>query len=269
MTFKIPNIIFGKPVDGALERMLARSNASQVPTAPANESLPSTPIAANINPADYIQVPQKKLVIAKRQDYNGLKFEEAIRATADKGLRVPRIDEMVQHFINVRDAVEGRMTLHDGNNNAILQAEAREHWNYLSSTDRSKFGNTVFWTWLDAFFKENASGLYIMETDHRVVKDASGATRINSRNMSLDAYVKMNGWTGLSFNNQGLPVSASPLSQYTQGQNIYFYQPVKDRVARFYAYSGGAGLYCDGGPRGSSSVLGVLACAEGTSRARN
>jgi hypothetical protein len=45
----------------------------------------------------------------------------------------------------------------------------------------------------------------------------------------------------------------------TKKGDLYYWQPADGAVARFYAYSDGADLGCDGGPRYSSSALGVRA----------
>ena len=90
------------------------------------QSKPDTIIAATgelpeiirKNPRNYIWVPEKNIAIAKRQAYDGLNWEGSIRATAADKLRLPRIDEMMQYFLNARDAANGKKTLQDlaGNN---------------------------------------------------------------------------------------------------------------------------------------------------------
>lgn len=48
--------------------------------------------------------------------------------------------------------------------------------------------------------------------------------------------------------------------EYKQGKNIYYWYPRKNSVARFYAGSGRALLYCYGNSSGSDPTLGVFTC---------
>lgn len=215
------------------------------------------PRAVIEHPRDYIVVEGKNGVIAKRQNYNGLNWQTALETVARDGLLVPRIDFFMQHFLNVREAAHGRKTLVDVAGNRLSLTEAQDHWNYVSSTNRTPYNNKPFWAHLDARFKDVAGKMHL-ETDHRVV-----GGKMTHRDVLLEPYHTSNGWADLSLNKQGIPRQASATNSYAQGQNIYLYAPVNDRVAGFDAYSVRAVLYCIRDPQYSGADLGVLACAEG------
>lgn len=235
--------------------LVAPSTDSPVNTASGN--LPEIVIK---NPQGYIFVPEKKVVIATRQSYNQLKWSEAIRAAQTDHLKMPPIDVFMQHFLNLRDAAEGKKRLFYADGKLISKNQAIEHWNYVSSTDRGPFGDQPFWIWLDADFKSTASGMHI-ETAHRYQ-----GNKLEAQIVKLDAYMNSNGWVDLSLNKHGLPKNSSTSTNYVQGKNIYFWQPIADRVAGFVASSSWASLDCFGDRQGSSAVLGVLPCAEGTQK---
>ncbi len=213
------------------------------------------------NPKNYILIPEKNVVIATRQEYNGLTWEDAIKITFKDRLKLPRIDEFMQHFLNLKEAANGRKGLVYADGSPVTTEQAMVNWNYVSSRDRSPYSNQAFWTWMDAKFKETPKGLEL-HTDHKV--DSRNAIRPNSGTVVVNDYLGSNDFADIPpFNAQGLPKVKSTDSQYVQGKNIYFWRPVKDRVAWFYADSGGAGLSCGGDPASVDSHLGVLACAAG------
>lgn len=250
----------GKPIEGALERVLAGAPKNEADNPPEQSGTPLN-VSASINRADYILVPQDDKLIGKAIILHGKNWQDTHYALGEKGLIMPSIKTFIAHFMNVKDAAEGRTTLYDGNNNPINRNESQEMWNYLASTQRTK---GVCWTWLDALFKQNSSGSLDLETDHRVIVDPAGK-RLQGRLIQMPHYLHQNGLVNLSFNSEGLPVGASQRTSYTQGENIYFYQPVAERVAWFGANSGWAYLICDRIPTNTGSSLGVFPCAEGAS----
>ncbi len=251
---EIPNSWMGKPVEGSLERILTRKPAS--PPLPVTTSgVPRTFQVSN--PSDYIVVPQYDILIAKRETHQGKNWQESIELLAQEGRYMPRIDEFMQHFLNMRDAVAGRMILHDGAGAIINQAEIQSQWNYLSSTDRTPFGNSA-WTWLDALFKKDGAGTLYLETNHRVTNSV-----LTSQNVPLVPHATTNGFAPLSsLNNQKLPID-TPDKNYVQGQNIYFWPPTENLVAGFGAGSDRASLDCGRDPTDRDAELGVFACVAG------
>lgn len=215
---------------------------------------------ANINLSDYIQVPQHGILIAKEVTLKGKNWKDTHYELADSGLFMPRIDYFMTHFLSVKEAAKGRRKLYDGNNSPIDRREAEDLWNHFSSrTNRTK---GTCWTWLDALFKKDPGGNLEIETDHRF--SGTGANRTSTSNsLSLSPYLPSDGLAELSFNKEGLAEKVSLKSEYSQGENIYFYYPRENSVAWFGADSDRADLGCNGNPAVANSALGVFACAEG------
>jgi hypothetical protein len=219
-----------------------------------------------INRADYIKVPRKGILISKRELYKGKQFrynwEKSIFILQENGLYMPSPEIFMTHFMNVKQAAEGKTNLEDGNGNRLSRDEAGSLWSYLSSTNRNQFNGEICWTWLDALFKKDKSGKMYMETDHRAVKQGSKLI-LQGRDATLASHLSQDTWAELSFTPQGLANKVSQQTSYAQGTNIYFWQPVDNRVAGFGAGSGGAVLFCGRNPTSSGSSLGVFACAGG------
>lgn len=261
MAFKIPQIGFGgKPVEGSLGRILDKSQETTQaqPISPASFSGVT---ASMTDPTQYVRVDPLGILIGKREIHKGLNWEQTQYKLSDEGLFMPSPRVFMTHFMNARKAAEGQATLYDGNNRPLVKSEAEELWDYLSSTTRGNMGNC--WTWLNARFTQNSNELVMAE--YRCDPITNNLQPTNSASIGLTNYVKENGaLVDLDFNNQGLPVRKSRANNYVQGQNIYFWQPIVDKVARFDADSSRALLNCSGDPRVSNSALGVFPCAEGT-----
>jgi len=249
---EIPKEFMGVPVsEETLKKTLAPAKAHQgVQTTPAG----NVQVNAQINPHDYIQVPQHNIVIAREMGYRGKNWYETLDALAGDGLIMPRIDHFMTHFMNVREAASGEVDLLYADGASVSDIYAKELWAYLSSTDRGNKG--ICWTWLDVKFSKDSSGKLKLETNHR------GKNRHDS--YDLEDHAKKDGWVDLEFNSQGIPKDNSSVGDYSQGNNMYFHQPGKERVARFDAGLDKAALYCRGEPAGYYDWLGVFPCAEGT-----
>nr|AQS34880.1 hypothetical protein [uncultured archaeon] len=262
MKYTIPQEFMGVTAEEALRLAEAKKTQNPAPVTPAS---PLT-VQANVNGADYIQVPQFNTLIGKREILKGKNWVSTHYELADKGLYMPNPAIFMSHFMNVKSASEGQNILYDGNRSPISRDESREQWNYLSSTDRSPFNGQICWTWLDALFKKGTTGKLNMVTENRAVRDSSGIWNLpTGKVVTLDSYFEKSGaWVDLSFNKQGLAEKASSHNNYVQGANIYFWQPIENRVARFVANSDWAYLSCDWDPSLTDSYLGVFPCAEGT-----
>ena len=167
--------------------LLAQSTPS--PVSP-DVALGEFPESVRRNPRDYILVPEKNIVMARRQSYDGLNWKDAIKtAHADK-LRLPRIDEMMKYFLNAREASNGKKQLLYADGSPVSRDQAVADWNYVSSRDRSPFANKPFWTWLDAKF-ENLQSLGPFHSNHTVIQ---GVVKPLLRS-TLDVYAGGNkGW---------------------------------------------------------------------------
>lgn len=223
-------------------------------------------LKANMNPSDYIQIPGTNVVIAKYQSLNKSNWEESHFKLNENGLYMPTPNLMTRHLVNVINAAKGKSTLYDAQGNPILRDEVQELYQYLT---KDGHGGGV-WTWLDAKFVKVPSGApgqleLCLETDYRTITKGR-KKELQGKQSSLQSYKEEDCFVGLDFNSQGMPIKISPNQKYEQGDNIYFYHPRANCVARFWAGSDRADLSCVGGPAVSFARLGVLACAEGTQK---
>ena len=228
-------------------------------------------VNADINPKEYIQVPQHNLVIAKYEpDWTkGKQWVDNIDTPTSgahfviqkKGFFMPGIEHFTTHFMNVKEAYDskGKSPLFYADGSDVLEKEIEELWNYFSSKTRKEYpnGNTNCWTWLDALFREK-NGKWFMETEHRVVN-----RKLEHKTIELDCPIRNDYYVNLDFNSQGFPINKSGIQDYEKGQNIYFWHPRNNSVAGFFAGSNWANLYCGRYPQDSNSSLGVFPCAEG------
>ncbi len=242
----------------ALERIVkGRVGPQPLPESGKKSDFLGLPV--NLNRADYIQVPQHNIIIAKAESLNGLDFYDTLEQLKSANLRAPKINQFVHHYMNVKRAAEGKKALIDAGGNVLSQEDAEDLWNYLSSGHRGGC-----WTWLDALFEKNtASGEFYMKTDLRVVTNGNNKV-LQGKPEELDNYVKEDCYVGLEFTKEGLPINKSPIQKYEQVRNIRFYHPREGAVARFGADSDRAFLVCVWDPSYRDSNLGVFACAEGT-----
>ena len=216
------------------------------------------------DPENYIGIPQLNRVIAKKESDKNLQWEPIIKALASRGAyHMPNIPQFMMHFFNVREASQGNKILYDGKGKAIKREEAINIYNYFTTGFQGGC-----YTWLDAkFVKGKGFKKLDLQTNHRV--DASG--NISFQSMPLEDCVWGDVYVDLmqdKFNKQYLPTTQqkSADQNYKVNENIYFWHPRKDAVARFYADSDWARLYCYGFPSDSDAGLGVFVCAEGAMR---
>lgn len=252
MNIQIPKKFMGIDGEEALERVRQKTPVV-VQSRTQGQLFPS-----DIKLSDYLQIPGHNIVIAKTESLKGLDFYDTLEQLKTARFRMPKIKQFVDHYINVRDCAEGKRSLLDGAGQLLSQNDAKDLWNYLSSGHRRGC-----YTWLDAIFQSGSDGKLEMITDLTVQNKGQNRTLAGQR-IKLDNYLYEDAYVDLSFNPQGLPTTKFVKQEYKQGNNIYFYHPRENVVARFYANSGRACLYCDGDPSNRNSFLGVFACAEGT-----
>ena len=239
---------------------IARSLLEEIPPDDSGQLLN---VRANINRADYIKIPNTNVLIAKQEIHKGLKWGETIYALQENGLYMPPPGLFIPYFLNVKKAKEGKITLYDGNNAPISQSEAEDLYKYLTSSHRGGC-----WTWLDAYFSQGTGHLNLnLRTNHRVHINSNGTKQLVYTESPLEQCLNEDCYVALKFNSQGLATEKDKGKQeYKQGDNIKFWYPRENAVARLYANSLRAYLSCLGDPEFSNSSLGVFACAEGTSR---
>ena len=255
----IPDNWMGKPIDGALERVLAKK---QTPVVPAPIV---SPVTANIiNPRTYLKVPQYgNTLIATEETHRGKDMYETLQALKAEGLVMPSPRLFMTHWINVKQAAVNKLNaLVYADGTTVPDTEAERLWAYLSSTDRKPFGNKPAWSWLNARFTEE-NGKWYMQNDLQVVTDSTGKKKLEGIIKDLDCPIREDCYVDLEFNAQGFPIRESTNQQYEQGNNSRFWHPRNEAVAGFNAGSVWAGLNCNGDPTNRNSSLGVFVCAEG------
>ena len=229
---------------------------------PVNTDQTNTPnlnVQNNINKSDYIVIPNTDILISREELYKGKTWNDAHYALQENGLFMPTPAIFMDYFLKVKEAEEGKISLNYSDGNPLNKKEAKNLWKYLTTN----FDNGC-WTWLDSLFKKEKNKWYIY-TDHKVVKKNNNKELAGNKN-ELEQCLREDAYVTLDFNKQGLPKTRSSNQNYQQGNNIYFYHPKENSVARFNAYLDRAGLNCVGDPSDSISVLGVFACARGSKK---
>ena len=244
----------GKPIEGAIERVLAGAPKNEEASTQGNGNY-EIPTSEKRN---YIQVPQFGIAIATRETHLGKDMFSTLETLAGEKLKMPSQRQFMRHWFNVEEAAKGKRKLLYADGTTVEDDVSKDLWNYMSSTDRSRFGGKPCWTWLNSLFKEE-NGKWFVEEDLKVLSDAKGKKYLKGTPTALDACIMKDGYVDLSFNPQNLPTSNSSAQKYEQGKNLYFWHPRKDSVAWFDAGSAGAGLGCGRGPTDSGPSLGVFA----------
>jgi len=222
-------------------------------------------VAAAINKADYIVLPQHSLLIAKYEpdEFKGFRWEnkdnpkEGVHyKLRQKGLQMPTVLQLRTHFNNVVESYKGTRKLVDGNGRQLPRNEIEDLYKHYTSIHI----NGGAWTWLNARFVQGSGFNNLnLESVRRVNTDGT----FNVIATPLEACIWEACYVTFDMNAQGLPTRKSSNQNYSAGENLKFYYPRQDRVARFNASSGRTNLDCDGDPTEPYSSLGVFACAKG------
>ena len=250
---KLPDKIFGIETSKAYQDYLERAEKKEESKGHSER----LNIRADINPEDYIRIPNTNVVIARQETNKGLKWEDTHYALADNGLFMPTPDLFMPYFIQVRDASQGKVKLYTADNKEIPRDEIEDLWKYLSSGHRNGC-----WTWLNAKFQKlPQSNNWGTELDCRV--NFSGTEKkLTGSSGFLEDCIREDCFVDLEFNKQGFPTKKSQDQKYKQGENIYYWHPRNNAVAWFLADSGWADLNCSRSPGDSVASLGVFSCAD-------
>lgn len=198
------------------------------------------------NPENYIQIPDTNTVIAINETHNNMNYENTHKAVLTDGFFIPTLDLWSKHLTSVIEAYKGNTTLYDAKGNPFPQDKLAKLYGELTRN---------CWAWLNARFpKGNGFNNLDLET----------ITGINQGNLvtkiePLEECLMQDCYVTLDFTSQGLPIKELPIQEYIQGENILYWHPIENSVARFLASSDWAGLLCNRLPQYSDSVLGVRA----------
>jgi hypothetical protein len=226
---------------------------------------PQTPfeVRPDINPNEYIQIPNTNLIITeyapdwtKKHNYN-----DTHKLVLKEGIQVPTPGIFMPHFVNVVRAYnkeQGHEVLTAEGNR--LEGERLENlYNHLTSDYEGGA-----WSWLNGKFIK-LSGKWHLETITGL--DSNGELR--TKREPLEQCLMEDSYVGVRFNTQGLATQKSSNQEYEQGKNLYFWYPRENAVARFDANSDRTGLDCGRYPSNQYSSLGVFGVCEANARDRN
>ena len=228
---KIPEKFMGKPIKGAMARVLAEADNPVVETQNTIENPKS----------EYIYVPSINTNIAKQRTHTNLNWYDCHKQLHQENLLMPTIPQFIAYINYLKQ-----------NSNGTSDASQSEIAGILD--DILAVRNPWRAEWLDAKF-EKKDKLYI-NYNHKI--DSNG-NLVPKNSEPLEKCLMEDCWADvLNGNKQGLPLKN--LAKDNGG--IYYWYPREDYVARFDVDSVGAGLYCDGDPSLRNSALGVFAMSK-------
>ncbi len=239
MTIKNLNKFMGKPIEGALEKVLGGLNEKSQPNKITDQTQKNI-----VNKQGYIFVPSAAIYIAKERTHLNLDWYKTHEVLHKEGLRMPTIPEFISFINYLRTDYQ-----------SIDKKEANQIFDDILKVGEWR-GN-----WLDAKF-ENKKGKFFINYNHHIIK----GKLVPKNSEPLADCLMEDCWADIfNSNSQGLPTKKLG-SSYQQGTNAYYWYPRNEAVAGFGADSGGAGLSCVRDPSSSGHALGVFACAEGTQK---
>ncbi|MDD5649475.1 MAG: hypothetical protein PHF86_03530 [Candidatus Nanoarchaeia archaeon] len=227
MKLKIPDKIFGEPIEGAMERRFPKDNSTNPIIDPV-----IVPDTNSKNIDGYIYIPSINLYVSKERILQGNNWYNAHKELLKNNQQMLTIPQFIEFLKYTKT-----------NNPEIYNdiIEVRDPW-------RAE--------WLDADFKVKNKKLYI---NYNHILDSKG--NLIPKNLELlenclmedkTPGIDLESWLNNSIK-QGLP------KKDVNSGSLYYYCPMKDNnsVVGFVAGSGGASLDCSGNPHDASVALGV------------
>lgn len=259
MSIKIPNAFMGKPVKGSIERALAAAQLLEEPATPPAPHVPRPTTSIN-DPQNYIVLPARThgtysyagTLVAMDKTHHNKNWSDSHTLLADEGSYMPTIRQFVDFITLLKSG-----NAFDGRGNIVPKPKLDDILDDIL-TVKSPWRSE----WLDAQFESHGGVIGIgskmcMNYEHRVV---NGVLTPQHPRKELNNYLTSNKTPGIDLdtwlanaNEYGLPANIS-------SGDLYYWAPTNGRVAGFVAYSGWAGLGCDGDPADCDGGLGVRAC---------
>jgi|SRR3989338_8302922 len=180
----------------------------------------------------FVHIPKTGIYFARQKTYSGLSWDNTHGELALEGKRMPTVEEF-------------RMALN--------------YFRLSSNKGLKKFYSEIIEIreplracHLDAYFKETKSGLWLL-TRNKTKAEKLETCLMEDKipGINLDDWLSRKNVTSQGF----------PKPNISKG-DLHYWHPTNDSVARFYAYSGWAGLDCGGDPSGRDPSLGVFAVAD-------
>jgi len=193
----------------------------------------SIPKSEKQDSSNFIYVPSINLDVAKERTLLGKNWfdtQKALHSNNQKMLTLPEFREFLKYTRENHQDIYNEIT------------EVRDPW-------RAE--------WLDADFKTKGKDLivnyHVFDENGKIVRNSEVLdknTLMKDKTPGIDLEYWLNNST-----EQGFP------TKKTKSGDLYYWYPRKDdnSVARFFAYSGRAYLFCDRDPSGRGSDLGVRA----------
>ena len=229
----LPDRIFGRDVDGAMEKVL---NGDKTPEPIPEQTVPQT------NAPDlkgYILVPSLGLYVAKERTLLNANWSDAQEGLKKQHLMMPTPYQFREFLKYLRDSKNPE---HKKIFNDVV--EVRNPW-------RGE--------WINAKFENDDKGKAYLVSENILVNG-----KYQSQKQLLSNYLDSDKAPGISLDDwlnssvaHGLPESKTPKGR------LYYWAPVNGYVARFVAGSDWADLSCYGDAGDSDPSLGVRACTEG------
>jgi len=293
----LPNEIFGRPVKGAMERVLANSDPQPVVqgTNQISNSVTLDPDMQKrvlrawqrngLKPGQFVALydvqgrpvqgmygDQAVISCFELPDMNNMNYENTHKKLfTGTEFYMPDPFIMMNFFKGVIEAQQGGRQLFHPDGSTVNKKLVEEMYKHLTTNYKDVYGsnNPGAWAWLNAGFPEvkidKGQGTISGKIERVVGLNTDGTLKKDSRD--LEQCLIEDRYADFDFNSQGLLIKPNGNS-YEQGKNVYFWYPRQGSVARFYADSFRASLNCDRDPGNSDSGLGVFGCAEGADRAR-
>ena len=224
------------------EAMRRLERAEEIPSAePDSKPLANPnpkPATARGNLQGYIQL-DSGIYMAKERILLGKNWFDCNKELLKQGLHMPTIPEFIEFLKYLR---------------ANPSTENTEIYNQITEV-RSPWRRE----WLDADFKMKGKELFI---NYNHILDSNGDLVPKNSEKLEDCLMEnktpgidLVDWINNAHNKYGIP------TEKVKDGNLYYWAPGKDNnsVARFYANSDGADLYCDRNPSDSGGSLGVRA----------
>jgi len=208
-------------------------------------------INPNIVNSDYIHIPGQDFIIAIGETDFNLNYENANKAVLKRGLAVPRINQFMTFHNYVIDCYKNNKPIFDSERNPLSEKTKKDLYTQLTSN---------CWTWLN--------GKFNLSNNKNTIDIITGLDlndNLITKEEKLEDCLMQNCYVDFTkLNKNGIPNINSTHSnqKYIKGENIYYSQPIDERVASFYASFGGAYLDCYWSPSDVGSSLGVFGIAQ-------
>ena len=242
MKLNIPSGIAGIDGKTAYEKIMNEKEPE------ANKNINPVFFSGNFVKSDYVQIPGQNFVIAIAETDFGLNYENANKAVLKRGLYVPYPKEFMAFYNHLINSYKDKKPIFDAGGNSLPDKVKEELYTQLTSN---------CWTWLNGKF--NISGKK-NSVDYVVGLDSNDNLLTKTENLEdclmEDRYID---FTKLTKDGLASINSKASNQKYVKGENIYFWFPRNERVARFYSGDSGAALNCDGDPSGRVDNRGVRA----------